>query len=122
MWRKLPSPTRCNHYVPRHPSLPVPRADSGGPVGVGKTFLAHAIGHIACRRGYSVLALRADQMLKNLQHARFDNSYDAELRKLISVDLLVVDDFCLGGSVNRCVKRVQAATPSATWLILTPSL
>src|SRR5512146_305440 len=31
-----------------------------GPVGVGKTFLAHALGHIACRHAYSVLALRAD--------------------------------------------------------------
>jgi DNA replication protein DnaC len=66
-----------------------------GPVGVGKTFLAHAIGHIACRRGHSVLALRADQMLKTLRHARLDNSYEAELRKLISVDLLIVDDFAL---------------------------
>jgi DNA replication protein DnaC len=66
-----------------------------GPVGVGKTFLAHALGHIACRRGYSVLALRADQMLKTLKHARLDNSYEAELRKLIVVDLLIVDDFGL---------------------------
>jgi DNA replication protein DnaC len=66
-----------------------------GPVGVGKTFLAHALGHIACRRGYSVFALRADQMLKTLKHARFDNSYEAELRKLVCVDLLVVDDFAL---------------------------
>jgi hypothetical protein len=37
-----------------------------GPVGVGKTFLAHALGHIACRRGYTVLALRADRLLKTL--------------------------------------------------------
>jgi DNA replication protein DnaC len=66
-----------------------------GPVGVGKTFLAHALGHIACRRGHSVLALRADQMLKALKHARLDNSVDAELRKLIAVDLLIVDDFGL---------------------------
>ena len=66
-----------------------------GPVGVGKTFLAHALGHIACRRGYSVLALRADQMLKTLKHARLDNSYEAELRKLLAVDLLIVDDFGL---------------------------
>src|SRR3989337_4162059 len=66
-----------------------------GPVGVGKTFLAHALGHIACRRGYSVFSLRADQMLKNLKHARFDNSYQVELRKLVAVDLLVLDDFCL---------------------------
>lgn len=66
-----------------------------GPVGVGKTFLAHALGHAACRRGLSVLALRADQMLKTLKHARLDNSYEAELRKLITVDLLILDDFAL---------------------------
>lgn len=66
-----------------------------GPVGVGKTFLAHALGHIACRRGYSVHAARSDVMLKTLRHARLDNSYEAELRKLIAVDLLIVDDFGL---------------------------
>jgi len=66
-----------------------------GPVGVGKTFLAHALGHIACRRGYSVIAVRADKMLKTLKHARLDNTYEAELRKLIAVDLLIVDDFGL---------------------------
>jgi DNA replication protein DnaC len=66
-----------------------------GPVGVGKTFLAHALGHAACRRGLSVLALRADLMLKNLKHARLDNTHEHELRKLIAVDLLIVDDACL---------------------------
>ncbi len=66
-----------------------------GPVGVGKTFLAQALGHIACRRGVSVLALRADQMLKNLRHSRLDNSYEAELRKLLGVELLIIDDFGL---------------------------
>ena len=66
-----------------------------GPVGVGKTFLAHALGHTACRRGYSVLALRADRMLKTLTHARLDNSHEVELRKLLAADLLIVDDFGL---------------------------
>lgn len=66
-----------------------------GPVGVGKTFLAQALGHIACRRGYSVLALRTDHMLKTLKHARLDNSYEAEVRKLLAVDLLILDDFAL---------------------------
>lgn len=66
-----------------------------GPVGVGKTYLAHAIGHVACRRGYSVIAVSADKMLKALRHARLDNSHEAELRKLIATDLLIVDDFCL---------------------------
>jgi DNA replication protein DnaC len=66
-----------------------------GPVGVGKTFIAHALGHAACRRGHSVLAIRADRMLKNLRQARLINAYEAELRRLISVDLLILDDFGL---------------------------
>ncbi|MEW6756296.1 MAG: ATP-binding protein [Candidatus Latescibacterota bacterium] len=66
-----------------------------GPVGVGKSFLAHALGHIACRRGHSVLALAADKALKSLRHARLTNSHEAELRKLLAVDLLILDDFCL---------------------------
>jgi len=66
-----------------------------GPVGVGKTFLAHALGHIACRRGYSVLAVRADLMLKTLKHARLTQSYEAEFRKLLAPALLIIDDFGL---------------------------
>ncbi len=66
-----------------------------GPVGVGKTFLAHALGHAACRRGHSALALRADKMLKTLKHARLDNTYEQELRKLLGVELLIIDDFGL---------------------------
>ncbi|MEI7745448.1 MAG: ATP-binding protein [Chloroflexota bacterium] len=66
-----------------------------GPVGVGKTFLAHALGHIACANGYTVLAMKADKMLKTLKHARLDNTHEVELRRLISVDLLIIDDFAL---------------------------
>ena len=66
-----------------------------GPVGVGKTFLAHALGHAACRRGHSVLALRADRMLKTLKHARLDTRDAVELRKCLAVDLLILDDVAL---------------------------
>lgn len=66
-----------------------------GPVGVGKTFLAHALGHIACRHGITTLAVRADKMLKLLKHARLDNSFDVEMRKLINPGLLIIDDFGL---------------------------
>lgn len=66
-----------------------------GPVGVGKTFLAHALGHIACRRGYSVFSTSADKALKALKHARLDHTHEAELRKLLAPDLLVIDDFGL---------------------------
>jgi DNA replication protein DnaC len=66
-----------------------------GPVGVGKTFLATALGHAAVRRRYSVHFERGDQLLKRLKASRLDNSHDAELRKLLRVDLLILDDLCL---------------------------
>jgi len=66
-----------------------------GPVGVGKTFMATALGHIAIRRRASVHFERADQLLKRLKASRLDASRDSELRKLIRVDLLIIDDFAL---------------------------
>jgi DNA replication protein DnaC len=68
-----------------------------GPVGVGKTFLATALGHIAVRRRRSVHFERADHLFKRLRVARLDNSHDAELRKLLRVDVLIIDDFALSG-------------------------
>jgi DNA replication protein DnaC len=66
-----------------------------GPVGVGKTFLATTLGHIACRRRIGVHFERADRLHKRLKAARLDASYDVEMRKLIGVDLLLLDDFAL---------------------------
>ena len=66
-----------------------------GPVGVGKTFLATALGHIACRRRISVHFERADRLHRRLRAARLDASYDAEMRKLIGFELLILDDFAL---------------------------
>jgi len=66
-----------------------------GPVGVGKTFLATALGHAAVRRRYSVHFERCDRLLKRLRTSRLDNSHEAEMRKLLRVDLLIVDDFAL---------------------------
>ena len=66
-----------------------------GPVGVGKTFLATALGHAAVRRRYSVHFERCDRLLKRLRTSRLDNSHDTEMRKLLRVDLLLVDDFAL---------------------------
>jgi DNA replication protein DnaC len=47
-----------------------------GPVGVGKSFLAQALGHAACRAGYRVLFSRSDLLLKTLARSRADNSFD----------------------------------------------
>lgn len=93
-----------------------------GPVGVGKTFLATALGHAAIRRRYSVHFERGDHLLKRLKASRLDNSHDAELRKLLRVDLLIIDDFCLHplDAVNTAdiyeliVERHQQATTITT--------
>jgi DNA replication protein DnaC len=66
-----------------------------GPVGVGKTFIASALGHLACRHGYNVTFARADETLRRLRQSRFDNSRDAEMIALTTVDLLILDDFAL---------------------------
>jgi DNA replication protein DnaC len=66
-----------------------------GPVGVGKTFLATALGHIAIRRGRSVWFERSDLLFKRLRIARLDNTLDTEIRRLLRTDLLIIDDFAL---------------------------
>ena len=66
-----------------------------GPVGVGKTFLANALGHIAVRRHHSVHTERADKLFKRLRAARLDATYEDEMRKLHRVELLIVDDLAL---------------------------
>jgi len=66
-----------------------------GPVGVGKTFLASAIGHAACRTGHNVLFLRADRLFQLLHQSRADHSTEKVRRRLLAPDVLVVDDFGL---------------------------
>lgn len=78
------------HFIQRHENTTF-----CGPVGVGKTYLAQALGHAACRAGYRVLFSRTDALVKALASSRADNSYDRELRRFISPDLLVIDDFGL---------------------------
>ncbi|HEX5882493.1 MAG TPA: ATP-binding protein, partial [Actinomycetota bacterium] len=48
-----------------------------GPVGVGKTHLATALGHIAIRRRHSVVYARADKLFTRLRGARLDNTLEA---------------------------------------------
>ena len=64
-------------------------------VGVGKTHLATALGHIAVRRRRTVHMARADKLFKRLTAARLDNTLDYEYRRLTTVELLIIDDFAL---------------------------
>ena len=66
-----------------------------GPVGVGKTHLACALGHIAVRRRRTVHMATAAKLFKRLKAARLDNTLDYEMRRLAGVELLILDDFAL---------------------------
>jgi DNA replication protein DnaC len=66
-----------------------------GPVGVGKTFLASALGHAACRAGHDVLFLRADRLFQLLHQSRADHSTEKVRRRLLAPDVLIIDDFGL---------------------------
>lgn len=66
-----------------------------GPTGVGKSHLAQALGHEACRRGYTVLLVSAPKLLQQLNAGRADGSYTRRLNAYLVPDLLIVDDFGL---------------------------
>lgn len=66
-----------------------------GPAGVGKSHIAQALGHRACRLGRNVLYVLAHKMLAQLRAARADGSYEKKLARLGNVDLLVLDDLGL---------------------------
>jgi DNA replication protein DnaC len=66
-----------------------------GPTGIGKSYIACALGNSAARAGYTTLYTRAPRLLESLQHARGDGSHLKLLDKLSRVQLLIVDDFLL---------------------------
>lgn len=66
-----------------------------GHAGVGKSHLAQALGHRACKAGYTVLFTGAHEMFTNLRAARADNSYDRKMLRYTAPELLIVDDLGL---------------------------
>ncbi len=64
-----------------------------GPVGVGKTHAAQALGHAACRAGYTVLFIKTSALLRDLAGGRADGSWEPRLRKYLQSDVLILDDF-----------------------------
>ena len=66
-----------------------------GPVGVGKSFIAQALGYAAIRAGHTVRFLRADGFFRAMAQARVDHSTDKTFRSFLAPDLLVLDDLGL---------------------------
>jgi DNA replication protein DnaC len=66
-----------------------------GPAGVGKTHLAQSLGHEACRRGHDVLFVKSVKMLRSLNAARADHSWEKRIKRFLRPDLLICDDFGL---------------------------
>lgn len=66
-----------------------------GPSGVGKSHLAHAIGHQACRREYDTLFYCTHQLFDWIYAGRGDGTHKKRLAQVIKTPLLILDDFGL---------------------------
>ena len=66
-----------------------------GPTGVGKSYLACALAHKACREGFRALYLRAPRLFDDLALAKADGRYRRVLAAYARLDLLVIDDWGL---------------------------
>ena len=64
-----------------------------GSTGVGKSYLASAIGHQACINGYRVIYSNTAKLISKLKMAKADGSYVRELLRIEKQDLLILDDF-----------------------------
>lgn len=77
-------------FIERHENVLIQ-----GPAGVGKSHLAQALGHEACRRGFDVLFTSASRLLAHLHGGRADGTYERRVSTYLRPDLLIVDDFGL---------------------------
>lgn len=66
-----------------------------GPTGVGKSFIACALGFQSCINEFKVLYATSGKLLDKLLFAKADGTYLNELEKIAKMDLLILDDFGL---------------------------
>lgn len=78
------------HWVKQHENVLIT-----GATGVGKTWIACALAHKACREGYAISFVRLSRMLHDLFLARGTGTYPALMTKLAKPDVLIIDDFGL---------------------------
>jgi DNA replication protein DnaC len=66
-----------------------------GPVGVGKSMIAQALGHQACRRGYTVAFTKTSRLLADLAGGHADRTFQARLARWARPVILILDDFAM---------------------------
>jgi DNA replication protein DnaC len=66
-----------------------------GPSGVGKSYLAQALGNQACLLGYKALYTNIARLLAKMKLSKVDGTCIKELKNLQGMDLLILDDFGL---------------------------
>lgn len=66
-----------------------------GPTGVGKSYIACALGHNACLYGYKVLYSNAIKLFTQLKYCKADGTYIKEIEKIKNTDVFIIDDFGL---------------------------
>jgi DNA replication protein DnaC len=92
-----------------------------GPTGVGKTFIACALGNAAARVGYPVLYFRAPRLFESLLQSRADGSHLKYLAKLAKARVLIIDDFLLVPLQDRerrdCLEIIEDRYGSAATVI-----
>jgi len=66
-----------------------------GPTGVGKSFVASALGYQGCQYGYKVFYYNCSKLFDQLKIAKADGTYIKQMSKIEKMDLLILDDFGL---------------------------
>jgi len=72
-----------------------------GPAGIGKSYIAQALGHQACIEGYKTLYQNTSRFMAVLKFAKMDGTYLKHLKKLNNTQLLIMDDFGLSKMDNK---------------------
>ncbi len=75
-----------------------------GPTGVGKSYIASAIAHAACRADFSVRCFRLPRLIEELARYAALQKRSAYYRQLAKVDLIVIDDFGLAPLADETVR------------------
>ncbi|MCP4407458.1 MAG: ATP-binding protein, partial [Gammaproteobacteria bacterium] len=93
-----------------------------GPCGSGKTYIACALGHAACRKGYRVKYYRLSRLLLELTQTKADGSYSKALQTLARLDLLILDDWGLeplkGAQRNDLMEIMDDRNASSSTLVI----